>query len=342
MKGPHVRERRQILCGLAQPARRPHPQILHQPPRGHHLRIRPKGHCPPKKEGAGTIGPLLCAYLHGQNTANPIRAVSKALIAEAGHLFPHQLTAPLVLELDEQIYRGPYAYQTKAEKAYALRRLLRWLQNEHRAPNLEQHVRRYPDVRPRNVTVTPAEIDALMTAAPPYLRLWLLLCSDLAIRSGTAASLGPAHYDRINRTLRFTTKHNAKLTLPVTAEIRVLIDRCDLHLDEPFVRQLWRNGPQHKGRPLKSGCLGTDGLRYHFLKLCQQVGIVRRIIPHDLRRTSAVAMLEHTGDVRKVKALLGHKHLRSTLWYLDHDLTPVDVDTLELIKSPAWRKEKTA
>jgi site-specific recombinase XerC len=55
-------------------------------------------------------------------------------------------------------------------------------------------------------------------------------------------------------------------------------------------------------------------------------------------------MLRYTGDVRKVQALLGHRTLQSTIWYLDHDLNPLDASTLEAIKKPhlVWSKDRTA
>ena len=65
-------------------------------------------------------------------------------------------------------------------------------------------------------------------------------------------------------------------------------------------------------------------------------------LPTPLRRTAAVAMLEYTRDVRDVQALLGHRNLPSTLWYLDHDLRPIKRSTLELLKRPAWRESEEA
>lgn len=78
--------------------------------------------------------------------------------------------------------------------------------------------------------------------------------------------------------------------------------------------------------------------------LCKRVGITRHIVPHDLRRTAAVAIYHHTGDIRDAQALLGHKALASTLWYLDHDVRPISRDMLETIKRPYLvpTKEKTA
>jgi integrase len=80
-----------------------------------------------------------------------------------------------------------------------------------------------------------------------------------------------------------------------------------------------------------------------FRELCKQVGIAYRITPHDLRRTTAVNLYKTTRDVRDVQALLGHRSLQSTIWYLDHDLRPVKRSTLEIVKRLAEvRKEKTA
>jgi integrase len=204
---------------------------------------------------------------------------------------------------------------------------------------MDSQVRRYPGVRPRNVTATREEIDALLDAAPPHMRLWLLFCSDLAIRSGTAVRLRPANYDPRHRELRFVTKANAHMTLPVTDEIADLLALCDQHKDEPFIRQLWPAHTHRCGPPLRPGCDGIDALRWQFHRLCKQVGITRRITPHDMRRATAVAMLEHTKDLRAVQAILGHRNLQSTFWYLDHDLRQVNRSTLELLKRPRAERE---
>ncbi len=181
-----------------------------------------------------------------------------------------------------------------------------------------------------------------MNLAPPHIKLWLLLCSDLAIRSGTAAAIGPQHFDQEKRILRFTTKSGAHLTLPITAEIGALIGECSMEDDRSFVRQLQAREGTRTGRPLdQTGKVATQ-LDRPYRQLLKRAGITRRITPHDLRRTTAVAMLEETGDIRDVQALLGHRSLQSTVWYLDHDLRPVKRSTLELIKRPAWRKEQSA
>jgi len=300
---------------------------------------------PPKTAGAErTIAALLRAQFLRGTTASALYQTAKLTIAYLGALTTHQLTPAHVAEVDDAIRRRPYAYQTKAEKAHALRRILRWLWEQQGAPKLDSQVSSYPGVRPRNIKTTHEEITALLAAAPPHMRLWLLFCSDLAIRSGTAVRLAPENYDPARGELRFTTKANAHMTLPVTAEIAALLERCDQRDPTPFIRQLWPRNPHRHGKPIKAGCDGIDALRWQFHRLCADVGITRSIRPHDMRRATAVAMLEHTKDLRAVQALLGHRNLQSTFWYLDHDLRQVTRASLEIIKrpEPKPREEQSA
>jgi integrase len=220
-----------------------------------------------------------------------------------------------------------------------LRTTLRWLWEHYGAPKLDGQIRRYAAPRPRNVTVTDEERATILAAARPHLRLWLLFCSDLAIRSGTAVRLAPEHYDPHRRKLTFTTKYGEKLTLPTTTEVEAMLDDCDMRNPTPFVRQLWagtRGDPSPRTQQIR--------LLHSFRLLRLRLGIERRITPHDLRRTTAVAVYQHTRNVRKVQALLGHRNMNSTIWYLDHDLEPVEVELLETVKKPfiVHRSEKTA
>jgi integrase len=176
------------------------------------------------------------------------------------------------------------------------------------------------------------ERERLLAIAEPHMRLWILLCSDLALRSGTAARLCPEHYDPISGQLTITTKYGAKLRLPVTEEIEALLRTCDLDSPATFVRQLWVR-KRGKGSYVRLRCKHFPMSR-EWRALLVKAEIKRRIVPHDLRRTTAVAMLRHTQDVRDVQALLGHRSLQATIWYLDHDLRPVSRATLELIKRP--------
>lgn len=166
----------------------------------------------------------------------------------------------------------------------------------------------------------------MLNHASPALRCFILLCSDLAIRSGTAVTITPRNYDPEAGTLSFMTKKGAAVTLPVTKELRATLDaakRCPL--DTAYVAFLG----------VKNGNTRTAAsLRQSFKLLLAANGLDTTIRPHDFRRTTAVRVLEATGDIRQVQAVLGHKRLANTVVYLDHDLTRVSRDVLELAKLP--------
>jgi integrase len=98
----------------------------------------------------------------------------------------------------------------------------------------------------------------------------------------------------------------------------------------PYVSQLPRAYGGHK--QIESDALKPESLSCQFKRLRRKLGISRKLTAHDFRRTTAVKVYEATRDLRQVQALLGHGDLNSTLWYLDHHMTPVNVANLELAK----------
>lgn len=254
---------------------------------------------------------------------------AQALSGTCGSLRASQLTARAVRLVNRRIEESENPF-TRKNRANALRWLLAKLEDDG-APKLTHEVITVTRPKPRNVTSTEAERQRILSAAPPHLRCWLLLCSDLAIRSGTAARLTPENYDPERRELTFTTKYQARQRLPVTTELAALLDRC-IEPDVPFVAQLPRASATHR-QPLHAlGHMDAHSLRKLFTKLRRSLGIKRKLTAHDLRRTTATRVYDATRDVRLVQALLGHGDLGSTIWYLDHHLTPVPLETLELAK----------
>ena len=233
---------------------------------------------------------------------------------------------------------------TRVNRHGALRRILRWLWEEHGAPKLDSYVPKLTGMRPRNVTADRATINCILAAARPDMRLWLLLCSDLGIRSGTALRIAPENYDARAGTLSFTTKKAAALTLPITQAVADLLDTCDLDNPLPFVTQLRVRAVGNMGRPRRHAEVNSHNLRQEYAALRRSLGITKRITPHDLRRTTAVAVYKHTRDLHIVQSFLGHRNMQATIWYLDHDLQPLDRAILEEAKKPflAWRKEQPA
>jgi integrase len=175
---------------------------------------------------------------------------------------------------------------------------------------------------PRNVVITEGELERILKAAPAHIKCWLMMCSDLAMRSGTAAAMAPRNYDADARTLTFRTKKGREMSLPVTDELdAILRPLANLDADTPFVCQLHPDGK-----------ILANSMRLTLKKLRRRLGINRRIVPHDLRRTTAVNVYNETRDLRIVQAVLGHRDLDSTFRYLDHRNTPVMVSTLEKAK----------
>jgi integrase len=208
---------------------------------------------------------------------------------------------------------------SKHRRAGAARTLFRRLWEDYKAPKLHHHIVTVYKPKPRNVTAADWERDAIMAAAPMHLRCWLVMCSDLAIRSGTAAKLGPEHYDSGTKELVFRTKYDNAQRLPTTAALRELIGWCTG--DGPFVQQL------AGGKKAAYKNLIDD-----YAKLKKKLGITRKLTPHDLRRTTARKVYKLTGDLREAQHLLGHADLATTAWYLQDSTVEVSGSTLELVK----------
>jgi hypothetical protein len=266
-RGHNVREARQILRRLARQKGPATPQILHILTRSTPIRARAKGTDAPKIQGEGeSITQILLARANGRFAGNETNQAAKLIIATAGSLAPRQLRAAHIAELSYTLDNHGYCNTTKAIRARAVRRILRELWEDHGAPKLDTKVRRYAAVKPRNVTGTEAEIYSLLDNAEPHLHLWLLLCSDLAIRSGTAAKIGLDNYDPGSRVLNFTTKYSAKLRMPVTDEIATILDTCDQNSRRSYVKQLW-DAARKSGRKPKGNNANAGTLNQQFAKL---------------------------------------------------------------------------
>ena len=113
------------------------------------------------------------------------------------------------------------------------------------------------------------------------MRLWLLFCTDLGIRSGTAITHGPDHNRADNQSLSFVTIKGAHQTQPITAAIAAMLQTCDLDSRLPFVTQLRVKETGKRGRPMKNDAVNIFNLRQEFKALRIANGIHKRIVPHD-------------------------------------------------------------
>jgi integrase len=209
-----------------------------------------------------------------------------------------------------------------------VRKLFIVLWQDYGAAKLYERVIKSPTPKPRNVTATEAERVKVMSLASPHLLCMIMLCSDMAIRSGTAQRLTPEHYDPVAKTLTYDTKYQNRQCLPVPAALALLLDRCSKS-GIPFVAQLEREDSQ-RGKYFKyDRPLSHQQLYLDWMRLKARAGITRKLTYHDLRRTTAFRIYDATRDIRLVQAVLGHSNLTSTCWYLDHHLTEVPVAVFE-------------
>lgn len=182
----------------------------------------------------------------------------------------------------------------------------------------QAHPRRLASPRPRAVLFTDAEIDQLLRIAPLHQRCLILLCHHAALRSGTATKVAPEHYDPVERCIRIVTKGGSPLGIPTTDELDRLFALAGRKAKRPYVDQLRYQG------------INADGYRQEFKRLCKKAGIEGKTL-HDLRRTTAVKVMNITRDIRVVQHLMGHRNLETTLWYLDHDAQTLDQLAARLI-----------
>lgn len=206
-------------------------------------------------------------------------------------------------------------WQTKSQHTRwnytkALSRFLRHI----KAP--EEVISEIPKVRqpsPRLVIATDDEREGLLAAATPRLRFFLLLCADLGLRHRTATRITLSNYDRVSRSISFTTKGNAHQTLPATREIADTIEtliRAGRDPHTPIVTLLRpKVQPGHPPGPNPRFAKAFD-------KLKTQLRIRRELHIHDLRRTAAEDVWEATKDLRLVQAQLGHRSPITTVRYL--------------------------
>lgn len=226
---------------------------------------------------------------------------AQELCESVGHLLPRQLpqlTAHTIVARWKAKYTAGTAWQRRA----GLKNFLKYLET-YGAPKIELPKLHKP--QPRGVIATPAQLDALVQGAPPYMRLFTLLCWQLALRFSEALRVTPASYDPTARTITVTVKGGHQRRIPTTPLVEELItvashigDRdtscVDLlhgsHLTAQAMHQHWWKHARAKNAP---------GIR-----------------PHDLRRTTATALYAVSKDLRAVQQYLGHSELTSTTHYL--------------------------
>ena len=180
------------------------------------------------------------------------------------------------------------------------------------------------------------EIQAILDAPDPSThsglrdRAMLHLCYAAGLRVSELTTLtldslsGPGL-----ATVRIMGKGRRERELPLWKETRTVLDQWLTVRPAVGSRSLFLNA--------RGGAMSSDGfsyiLRRHVATAAKAVPSIRgkRVTPHGLRHSAAMAVLHATGDIRKVSLWLGHAALASTEIYLHAN----PVEKLEILKATA-------
>ena len=180
------------------------------------------------------------------------------------------------------------------------------------------------------------EVQAILDAPDPSTlpglrdRAMLHLCYAAGLRVSELTTLtldslsGPGL-----ETVRIMGKGRRERELPLWKETRTILDQWLAVRPAVRSRHLFLNA--------RGGAMSTDGFAYilkrHVATAAEAVPSIRdkRVTPHGLRHSAAMAILHATGDIRKVSLWLGHATLASTEMYLHAS----PAEKLEILRATA-------
>lgn len=293
------------------------------------------------------LAPHLSAYLRerlplergaSENTCETYAYAFKLLLTFAS---AHRKVRPSQLRLEDLDARLVLAFlehleakrhnspRTRNARLAAIRSFMHFV--EHRVPSAIDQIRRVLAI-PSKKTIVPvvahlsiAEMHALLDA--PDLatrsgirdRAMLHLCFAAGLRASELVMLPTASVSLHPRpSVRVMGKGRRERILPLWKETAADL-RAWLRVrgDTPGVVELFTNA---RGLPMSRAGLACV-LRKHVTIAAERcVSMSRkRISPHVLRHTCALAILEATGDLRKVSLWLGHADMQTTMQYLRAD-----------------------
>jgi len=272
---------------------------------------------------------LLIRYLADTSGSSP------DILTFDDHLHEHVLGFLHHLEQDRHV-----SIITRNQRLSAVKSFCRYVAYER--PLLSDHCRRVTLIPLKKHTeslleyLEPEEMEAIIGAAdcthPEGRRdhAILLLLYNTGCRVSELAALERSDYrDETPRHVRILGKGRRWRTVPlwertVVAIKRTLEDRND-ELPFMFVGQ-------------RGNSITRFGVRHLLKKYCllaqeKMPGLVKkRISPHTIRHTTAVALLRATGDIDGVSKILGHASLNTTRIYTASDRTRL-TETLNKVAS---------
>jgi integrase len=200
-------------------------------------------------------------------------------------------------------WKSRFSHNTLYAYTLTLKRVLRTLEN-HGAPHLDIPHVKMPVARPN--IATEEQLELLQNHAPPWLRLFILLAWQMALRFSETQRVTPRSYDEKTNTIRILVKGGKERILPVTPAV----------LDH--LKPTLRGDPDRScisilnGRPKD---ISPGAIRTAWCRLCKKCGI-EGVNPHDLRRTTLTNLYRKSKDLRACQQFAGHDSMTSTLRYL--------------------------
>ncbi len=155
--------------------------------------------------------------------------------------------------------------------------------------------------------VNPQQLAALLTLAQPWMRVLITLMAALGLRHAEALDIRPAGWNQERHVVRFKAKGGDVQEMPTTEEVEAMF------LAAPSGDPMTPLAELYRGKPVTQSAVW-----WAWTKLKKRAGLQGDYIPHDLRRSAAVAGYELTKDIRFVWQLLRHQNLSTTARYLEH------------------------
>ncbi len=190
---------------------------------------------------------------------------------------------------------------------------------------LHLEVPRLKPPRPRTQIFQHHQLAAMLAQAEPWLRVLITLMAALGLRHAEALDVRPAGFNPDRHIIRFKAKGGETQEMPTTEEVEAM----------------FTNAPE--GDPLaplvelyRGKKVTQNTVWWAWARLKKKAGITDDLIPHDIRRTAAVAGYELTKDIRFVWQLLRHRNLSTTARYLEH----VNPSQLRSLLAELWKPKK--
>lgn len=168
-----------------------------------------------------------------------------------------------------------------------------------------------PIRRPRTMprAQSPSAVDAVLAACQTDRdRLVVRLALDLGLRRGEIARARWEHYDDRSGVLLVLGKAGDERWVPVPRALGAVLRTAQTATTGPMIAS-------GRGEPLVPATIGK-----RVSALMRAAGVKRAaydgVSLHALRHTAASDVLDASGDIRAVQAMLGHQHLATTEVYL--------------------------